>query len=288
MSHSNFTFARVATIVAVCLAFCSASAFAGEIRLAWDAVEGASGYRVYYGTSSGDYTRSVSVGNSTTGRLTGLENCKRYYMAVKAYNSAGESPTFSNELNGWAQPEIRRVDPDQGDQGDQFTMNIHGVNFEGMADLDWTRTVLPRDSQGNPLLHLESARVLSCSVVQLMVSIEPGARGFRATPLGNHLLQFELTNPDGVFGTGNAVLAVEFDRRRADINRSNSGTSNRVDGQDLAWLAYAYGAGDGAPRFNPDADLNGDGLVDGEDLALLSPGFGGCWTGSGWSASACP
>ena len=102
------------------------------------------------------------------------------------------------------------------------------------------------------------------------------------------LVRHVVTNPDGLRGTGSALLRVGFDVRRADINRSNASTLDRVDGQDLSWLAYAYGAAEGAPTYSPDADLNGDGFVDGEDLALLSPGFGKCWSGTAWTVGACP
>src|SRR5438128_7587709 len=46
----------------------SAGANGGIVNLAWDPVTAAnlSGYKIYYGTASGTYTQSVSVGNVTT------------------------------------------------------------------------------------------------------------------------------------------------------------------------------------------------------------------------------
>ena len=53
-----------------------------------------------------------------------------------------------------------------------------------------------------------------------------------------------------------------------DIDRSE-----RVDGVDLAILAMAFGSSQGQARFNPEADLNGDGFVGGADLAILAHNF---------------
>ena len=42
-----------------------ADAGAGTISVAWDSVEYATGYRVYYGTESRQYASFVDVGNTT-------------------------------------------------------------------------------------------------------------------------------------------------------------------------------------------------------------------------------
>jgi len=73
-------------------------------NLAWDAVtaQNLSGYRVYYGTTSGAtsaYTGSVSVGNVTTYALNGLSNQTTYYMAVTALDTSGNESPYSNEVS---------------------------------------------------------------------------------------------------------------------------------------------------------------------------------------------
>lgn len=50
--------------------------------------------------------------------------------------------------------------------------------------------------------------------------------------------------------------------------------SGRVDGFDLARLGRAYGSQPGSPTWNPDADQNQDGIVDGLDLVILMASFG--------------
>lgn len=47
-----------------------------------------------------------------------------------------------------------------------------------------------------------------------------------------------------------------------------------VDGVDILKLSVAFGTSTGAPRYDPAADLNEDGVVDGADLALVAGDFG--------------
>ena len=52
----------------------SGNLFAATANLAWDAStsSGVAGYKVSYGTSSGNYTSTVDAGNTTTYALSGL------------------------------------------------------------------------------------------------------------------------------------------------------------------------------------------------------------------------
>ena len=56
--------------------------------------------------------------------------------------------------------------------------------------------------------------------------------------------------------------------------RSDIDVSSRVDGFDLGFLARAFGAYSTQDRYHFGADLNRDGIVDGEDLALLAVHWG--------------
>lgn len=271
-------------ITAFLLLTTASALFAGEIRLRWDAVTGATGYRIYHGVDSGAYSGSSYVGNVLEASVGGLANCTEHYVAVKAVNSAGESTTFSNEIVGWPRPEVQSQTAILM-QGTQMTLDIRGVNFQPGAELVLTSGV-PVNQLGEQLIRVESAAVLSCQQLQALFTIEPTARGFRAMEVGHFTVTFEVFNPDSVYGSGPVQLEVRLNPTRLDINRSDSHTRDRVDGKDLVWLAYAHGTQEGQPRFNADADLNGDGVVDGEDLAFLAPGFGSCWNGSAWAS--CP
>jgi hypothetical protein len=60
-----------------------------SLTMSWTAVDGATGYRIYYGTSSPPST-TVDVGDTTTYTLSGLTNDQTYFVAV----SAIAQPTF--------------------------------------------------------------------------------------------------------------------------------------------------------------------------------------------------
>ncbi|MDR1215910.1 MAG: fibronectin type III domain-containing protein [Treponema sp.] len=62
-----------------------------SITVSWSAVSGATGYRIYWATSSsGSYSQKESV-TSTSFTDTGLSANTPYYYKVSAYNSSGES-----------------------------------------------------------------------------------------------------------------------------------------------------------------------------------------------------
>lgn len=78
-----------------------------QITLSWNSVSAAAGYKVYYGTASGQYNSTQDVGSTTNYTVTDLANDTDYYFAVTAYNNIGESP-YSNELS--AIPQAQSTD----------------------------------------------------------------------------------------------------------------------------------------------------------------------------------
>jgi hypothetical protein len=72
---------------------------AGEFMLAWDsnAESDVAGYKVYYGTASGQYTHSIDVGNVTQLTLN-LPN-KKHYIALTAYDIYRNESDYSNEVS---------------------------------------------------------------------------------------------------------------------------------------------------------------------------------------------
>lgn len=56
--------------------------------LTWEEADGATGYRVRYGTAAGDYTASVAAAG-TAAALTGLPTARVVYLAVSAVNASG-------------------------------------------------------------------------------------------------------------------------------------------------------------------------------------------------------
>lgn len=57
------------------------------------------GYKLYYGTSPGQYVDPIDIGHVTSHRLTGLEVGKRYYFAISTYDLDGAESALSNEVS---------------------------------------------------------------------------------------------------------------------------------------------------------------------------------------------
>ena len=161
---------------------------AGTIELQWNPVPGVTGYRVHYGTKSGEYTHVVDVGSKPFATIKGLTDCTTWYLAVKGYNRSAESPDFSNEISGWPRPEVVSLSPSARMQGSQFTLEIEGANFQPGATVEID----------NPNVFFDSTTTVSCKRIEVAATIEPTARGVRAAEIGHATLT--VINPDDVFG----------------------------------------------------------------------------------------
>ena len=75
-------------------------------------------------------------------------------------------------------------------------------------------------------------------------------------------------------GVNSNVVTLAIAVGPVDIDSSVPSSQDRVDGYDLLALALAFGSDPSQSNWNPAADLNGDGVVDGEDLLILSIHFG--------------
>jgi hypothetical protein len=79
------------------------TAHAAQVTLAWNrnAEENVVGYKVYYGTGSGNYDWVLDVGNVTSITLTDLSEGFTYYFVVTAYDNSDPSleSTYSNEVS---------------------------------------------------------------------------------------------------------------------------------------------------------------------------------------------
>jgi hypothetical protein len=75
-------------------------AFSATVTVAWDPnpEPTVAGYNMYYGTSSGRYTSSVDVGSATRCAISALQEGVTYYLAVTAYDSAGNQSGYSDEI----------------------------------------------------------------------------------------------------------------------------------------------------------------------------------------------
>jgi hypothetical protein len=83
----------------VSILFLPTGARAAQVTLAWNASQGATGYKIYYGTASGHYSWLVSVGNVTGYTFGNLPDGYIYYFAATAYDGFGNESDYSDEVS---------------------------------------------------------------------------------------------------------------------------------------------------------------------------------------------
>ena len=66
--------------------------------------EPVSGYIVFYGTESQNYTKKVDVGDAASYRIRNLKNHTPYFFSVKAYTKSKRLTGFSNEVKATPKP----------------------------------------------------------------------------------------------------------------------------------------------------------------------------------------
>lgn len=81
--------------------FAATAPSTNSVKLAWNKSPSTNvtGYRVYYGATSGSYSNSVAVGNTTNNTIGGLTGGVAYFFAVASHTSSGLLSIFSNEIS---------------------------------------------------------------------------------------------------------------------------------------------------------------------------------------------
>ena len=175
----------------------------GSITVHWDPVSDPdlAGYRLYYGNSSGGYSQSMPVGNSTVATISGLNDCATYYIALKSIDLSGmESPQFSSEISGFTQPTLSTVSPALILAGTTATLTLDGMSFESGATLAFSRSGLT----------VESVTVESCT--RILVSLT-AAVGMATGPV-----DVSVVNPGDVPGSLTGGLTVTLDVLSSDVS----------------------------------------------------------------------
>ncbi len=97
MQASRGWIVALATVCAL-VAATAAQAQTQTVTATWDRNTDAytTGYRLYYGTSSGSYSQNVNVGNAVSHPLT--LSAGTYYFVVRAYNTSSQLGPPSNEV----------------------------------------------------------------------------------------------------------------------------------------------------------------------------------------------
>ena len=100
ISCARLKFVLMLPLLVLILTFVSTpEVSAASIKLAWDPSPEplVTGYRLYYGRSSGVYTVVLNAGNRTDYTVTGLDAGLTYYFTATAYTGTGDESIFSNE-----------------------------------------------------------------------------------------------------------------------------------------------------------------------------------------------
>ena len=88
-------------LIITSLFFSTTLTFAETATVSWDAntESDLSGYKIYYGTSSGSYDDALDVGNKTSFSINNLGVGTTYFFAVTAYDFSGNESGFSDEVS---------------------------------------------------------------------------------------------------------------------------------------------------------------------------------------------
>jgi hypothetical protein len=209
------------------LAFSAPSAFAGTATLVWDPVSDSdlAGYRLYWGTSPGNYPNNVDVGNVTTHTLTNLTDCTIYYFAVKAYDTTGNlSAAFSNELSGMARPTVTAATPSSATQGTTgLNVVLTGTNFRTGATVSFSGTGIT----------VNSVAVSSCTSVTANITLaSSAATGARSVTV---------RNADQSSGTGSNLFTVNLADTTPPVISAISVSGITTTGATITWTTNEPG-----------------------------------------------
>jgi subtilisin family serine protease len=99
------------------------------------------GYKIYYGVSSGNYSKVITVDSVTTYNIEGLTNGVRIYLAITAYDTSGRESSKSDEVS--AIPQLFPLPELHYHTGWPVKMNddvfsspaIHDVNGDGRMEV---------------------------------------------------------------------------------------------------------------------------------------------------------
>jgi hypothetical protein len=122
---------------------------AGEIKLTWDAVTGASSYTIKRSTSSGAGYNTIGTANASSYKDTGLTDGTRYYYKVSAVIGDEEAPN-SRETSALPTPSETVLFSDGFESGD----------LSGWKASDWTITSGKKNSGSYSALATEGSGYL--------------------------------------------------------------------------------------------------------------------------------
>ena len=107
-SNLNNKFVLSGIILCLMIFFGVNTLFAASAVLSWDSpttnadgtlLNDLAGYKIYYGTGSGNYSESIDAGNVVTYEVDNLSAGATYYLAITAYDTADNESQYSDEIS---------------------------------------------------------------------------------------------------------------------------------------------------------------------------------------------
>ena len=129
-----------------------------QVTLAWNAStsSGIAGYKVHYGTSSGNYSAVIDVGNTTTCTVSSLQSGLTYYFAVTDYDTSGNVSGCSNQVSytvGQAcTNSISPTSQTMGSSGGTGAVNVtaaSGCSWTAVSNASWIIITSNSSGSGN-------------------------------------------------------------------------------------------------------------------------------------------
>ncbi len=233
----------LAVLAAVACLAAGAPGFAGNLSLTWAPAtdEMTAGYDVELLDADGHLLQVLDAGEEPRIYLSGLEDGRLYRVRLRPYDRFGNRARKpSAELVTFPAPEVREIEGEI-EAGRRSWVSLHGVNFADGAEV---------------ILRPRGVRVLEATVVR------------------HDLLVLEVrADRDLVLRPGDVTVvnpvrkAEEFFARHPEVLDLDG--SGRVDEADLGPVESLFGVTRGDPLYRLRWDPNGDGVIDGEDRALL-------------------
>ncbi len=243
------------SIIVFSVFFFSAAAFAGTVKLAWDAntETDLAGYRVFSHRTNGsyDYSSPTWSGTENSCTLENLDEGSDYYFVVRAFNTAGVESGDSNEVY-YSVPQSQNTPPIANAGSDGIIPEGDPVVLDGSGSDDPDGTIVTYHwiQTAGTTVTLSDTAAVKPGFTAPQVSSAGETLTFQLTVTDNG----GLTNSDTVFISVNDLVSVDSD---GDGIANNQDPDDDNDGMPDIWeVEY------GLDPLNADdgQDADGDGF----------------------------
>jgi len=228
-------------------------------------------YVIHWGTESGSYSlpevtvlKRDCAASTCANPFFSLEPAHSYFFALTAIDEAGNESGLSPEAS--ALPRVVSCVPPAVTEAEDI---LTSTPYLPLCFQRQVRVLGSNFSRGASV-SFPTSSITGTTLAQYVDSsqLELGARVGGATPLG--LTDVEVTNADTCSGLlSDSDLAL---RNSLEVVRSpDFDGDSLVGGKDLNLLAIAFGSVVGGSKYSLNLDMNGDGRINGDDLARFGP-----------------